>query len=384
MATVYLHIGLPKTGTSAVQNFLWNNKTVLEKYSIVYPDFNIRYPRVKALRNAHFLFSVDKSADNSQPCTDDVYTQILAQIAELGTCFDKIFLTDEALWSSKKDQPAFWEKIKADFAEKGLSLRIIVYLRRQDQFVQSLYRQKVKARATNLSFHEFFESYLKNYPLDYYSYISGLSSILGRDSLIIRVYEKQQYHGKGRNLFSDFLDIFDLSVGDGFAIDQADLNIPLDGTKLELRRILNTVSGPKDHHAILTQCFRDINSTDPHGNDNYANISFFHPEEQAAYMESFAESNSRVAREFLGREDGILFHDNKISTSAEAYHIDNDELLRDTILLYARSVQRFEKENSELKRELEKVRSELHDLKESAVLYRLKRKINHLSERKGS
>ena len=43
MPTLYLHIGTPKTGTTALQNFLPANEEVLEQHGICYPDFGFRY-----------------------------------------------------------------------------------------------------------------------------------------------------------------------------------------------------------------------------------------------------------------------------------------------------------------------------------------------------
>ena len=378
MATVYLHIGLPKTGTTAIQNFLWDNTPVLGKNGICYPDFDARYPHVKFLRNAHFLIASCKKADDSdQLVTNENYTRFMDQIAELGTHYDRIFLSEEALWSAKRNQHAFWEKIKTDFEKRGVSLRVIVYLRQQDTFVQSLYRQKVKARLTDLPFSDFLSVSMKSYPLDYYSYLKRLAAALGKENLIIRVYEKEQYHGKEHDLFSDFLDIFGLSVGDGFTIGQAALNLPLDNSKHELRRLLNKASDPRSGNTILTQSFRDIRSYAANGENSYGDVSFFRPGEQAAYLESFAESNSRVAREFLGREDGVLFRETADKILPE-YQVDNDALLKDTVLLYARSILHLEEECRALRQELQNVRSELRDVRENVVLYRLKRKLRHV------
>lgn len=35
--TCYLHIGVPKTGTTSVQNFLYTNRQVLQKQGFLYP-----------------------------------------------------------------------------------------------------------------------------------------------------------------------------------------------------------------------------------------------------------------------------------------------------------------------------------------------------------
>ena len=55
MPTLYLHIGTPKTGTTALQNFLPANEEVLEQHGICYPDFGFRYTGLGVHRNGHFL-----------------------------------------------------------------------------------------------------------------------------------------------------------------------------------------------------------------------------------------------------------------------------------------------------------------------------------------
>ena len=43
MGTIFLHIGMPKTGTSALQKFLAANRRLLEKKGFVFPDFGYVY-----------------------------------------------------------------------------------------------------------------------------------------------------------------------------------------------------------------------------------------------------------------------------------------------------------------------------------------------------
>lgn len=55
MKTLYLHIGTPKTGTSAIQIFCKDNQEALKKQGYYYPIFDFKYFNVKTVRNAHFL-----------------------------------------------------------------------------------------------------------------------------------------------------------------------------------------------------------------------------------------------------------------------------------------------------------------------------------------
>ena len=58
MPTLYLHIGTPKTGTTALQNFLPANEEVLEQHGICYPDFGFRYTGLGVHRNGHIKMSL--------------------------------------------------------------------------------------------------------------------------------------------------------------------------------------------------------------------------------------------------------------------------------------------------------------------------------------
>lgn len=396
MATVYLHIGLPKTGTTSIQNLLWDNRTLLEKHSICYPDLGFRYPHVGYLRNAHFLISSCKTDPNneSEVLVGNDYQEAMHQLENLSAKFDKIFLADEALWHAKDNQPAFWKRLIEDLDKRNLSLRIIVYLRRQDDYTQSLYCQKIKAGVISLTFDEFLDSFMRSYPLDYYAYITKLSECVGRDNLILRLYDKSQFLGEEHNLFSDFLDIFGLSFKEGFKVQPSDpnaSNASIDETQLELRRILNTLPRRDIDSVVLTQSFLDIMRF-PSYEDN--RITLFPPGKQGAFYERFADSNGQLAKEYFGREDGILFLGNT-DKRLDEYHMDEKILLQDTILLYAKAVCWLEEKNNSLRQELKQlhselaalrkdVHSEMRDVRENVILYRLKRKIRHLSDKKDS
>lgn len=363
MATIYLHIGMPKTGTTSIQKFLSDNEKVLEQHGICFPDFGLRYSRVGERRNGHFLskIKISNSGDFMENAAYANYQTVLTQLSKLSQSYDRIILSDEGLWRNKGDSPAFWKKFKGDLGEKGLSLRVLVYLRRQDNFVQSIYRQKIKRFKTNLSFHSFLEDFNEVYPLDYYSYMNMLSDCIGRENLIIRVYEKEQYQGEAHDLFSDYLNIFDLSLSDGFEIKEQACNLSLDDTRLELRRALSPLPKPYKDKVLMNALYSfPEDEPSPEGS---IKTSFFKPGEQSAYLNNFSESNARLAKEFLGREDGALFYSNKGMDDPE-YSVDTEALIAETIFLYGRSVQLLEEE--------------VKALREDVLFYRLKRKLRHI------
>lgn len=370
MATLYLHIGIPKTGTTALQNFMAQNQEALQQHGICFPDFGYRYPRIGIYRNGHFLISAYITEDNQKFSNrpGNEYEEGLDKVAELAKEYDKIILTDEAVWKGSRNRPDFWPQLKDDLEKRKIDLRIIVYFRRQDLWIQSFWSQKVKT-GSGLTFHEFIASMRENnYPMNYYEYMNMLSDIFGKEALIIRVYEKGQYRGKEKTLVSDFLDIFGLTLDDSFVIKEKIYNTTLTGNPLEMRRLINTLPGSRDQKAILTHNIPKPQNPKPSANSTDS-FSWFTPQEQRAYLEQFAESNSKVAREYLGRQDGHLFYEEIEELPQPA--IDEKAMLRDTICLYGKVILEQQETIKELKGDIKKLR-------EDVLWFRLKRKARHL------
>lgn len=394
MATVYLHIGLPKTGTTALQNFFSKNGKALEQNSACFPDFNLRYVRadqqfrVAYVRNAHFLVKAWESLVTPTP--NKTYLSVLDQLGELGKRYDKIILSDESLYFFGEKFPGSWPVLKADLEKKGLTLCVIAYLRRQDSFAESYYRQMVRVAVTELSFSEYQDAFRDKYKLDYDAYMNYLSGVIGRENVFFRVYERGQFHGEEQTIYSDFLDVMGLSLKDGFVIKKEIYNTAPDDSLLELRRILNHLPDPDRYNQLLMNGYRAI-LRDRAAEGVPQKTTFFGPGEQAAYLEDFAESNSRFAKEYLGREDGTLFYDSGDEGLPE-YQVITEDLLRDTILYYAKVAELLEEQNNALRAELKdmraewkdsrnSLRAELKDVRECVFFYRLRRKYRYLKEK---
>lgn len=334
MSTLYLHIGPPKTGTTSIQNFLWDNRGVLETHGICFPDLGYRYPDIDFRRNGHFL--VRNKPSEGQEVSH--FEEGLGKIEELARQYDSIILSDEGLWKDGYRKKRFWTRLAKGLKEKQLDLRIIVYLRRQDLWVQSFWAQKIKVGKTALGFQEYLRFIRESgYPLDYCAYMDLLSGWFGKEALIIRIMEKEQFRGAEHTLLSDFLDIFGLSLSDGFTEQQKIYNPKFSGTYLELKRILNRLPWFSETRGnIFNGSLLKVQELNPF-HYNPEEHSFFAPGEQQLFRDSFAGSNSRLAGEYLGRENGILFEE--AAEDPPSMAVTDQDLLRDTILVYGNVIQ---------------------------------------------
>jgi|GEM_PF-6632034 hypothetical protein len=133
---IILHIGLTKTGTSSIQRFLSERVELLYNRGLIYPQsgrarfgatahHNLAYELLDDSAEVHGRFLPERGG----------WADALAEIDKTGTGI----ISTEAL--SKLDEPQIG-RLKTVLA--GRSVRIVVYLRRQDLRLHSHYNQRAR------------------------------------------------------------------------------------------------------------------------------------------------------------------------------------------------------------------------------------------------
>jgi hypothetical protein len=151
--TLYLHIGTPKTATSSIQKYLDINRAALEQRGCCFPSSLHRYPYINPRRNAHFMTITLQREDGSRDREQElrILREGMEQVNGLFQQFDNVILSDESLWRalahSRSDVMPF---LKKEAQNRGYQIKIIVYLRRQDDLIVSLWNQRIKRNAPHL------------------------------------------------------------------------------------------------------------------------------------------------------------------------------------------------------------------------------------------
>ncbi|OPJ61431.1 hypothetical protein [Clostridium oryzae] len=308
MSTVYLHIGTPKTGTSAIQYFMAGNRKLLESKGYCYPDLGMSFPGIGYNRNAHFLVQkiYDEKKNRLVGKEEELVAKGLDKISEIAKRFSNIIISDEGIWNGGGAKEEFWKNLERQLEDRKIDLKIIVYLRRQDLFIQSYWAQLVKETWT-LSFDEYISNgRYKNCALDYSAYLNRIANVIGKDNIIVRVYEKQQYRGTNNSIISDFLEAINLQLTDEYQNMDKVYNVSLSGSPLEVKRILNHMPEYKNKFNFIVPLLAEV-QTEMLQNVGFKECKYFSYDEQLKFLEQYAEGNSSVARDYLKRENGILF-----------------------------------------------------------------------------
>lgn len=335
MATLYIHIGTPKTGTSSIQNFLFENQQALKKYGVSFPqmDFGSMKGKYKFRRNGNFLvYKSELSGEEREKKEEEqwVYRQGFDVLKKEAETANKIVISDEAVWYRQNSRDAFWQKVREEVEAAGCELKVVVYLRRQDLFAQALWNQSVKNVVRD---SRKFQKYLKSKALasnnlDYYKTLSDIAGCIGKENLIVRVFEKDIFLRSKEGIYRDFLEAIGEDMHKEYILPQENQNERLDGNFIEIKRLMNQVPEYKE----MLVDFIDWPIQRASSLRKPEKVSYFGYEEQLKYLQQFEESNRLVAKEFLDKKNGVLFGD--AVEKLPKWEINPDTMYQDIILLF--------------------------------------------------
>jgi hypothetical protein len=291
---VILHVGTWKTGTKALQKFFALNRRELERQGIHYP-LTPGAPYMEGL-NQTYQNRVGTSGGT------DRHQRLLALAKDVhASACDTCLISHENICNLAR--PELLEFVSCF---SGCAIRVVLYLRRQDSYAESLYNQHVKAGATFPgTFDEHFARYRERY--DYRRMILKLAALFGEQHILVRPYEQEQFHGG--TIFADFMHhVLGQEVAGRYLLPERDQNARLDRDALEFKRIINGLDGAKQEKLQIGKLLiRYCEEADPRIREAFQPHALLSPEQRIQLLQGFAEDNAWIARTCLGRADGALF-----------------------------------------------------------------------------
>jgi len=307
--TIFVHIGLNKAGSSSIQRLCHLERALLRKHRLDYPDIGIH-------DSAHYGISkllINQPTQVAAAVADDLRSALHSAI----TGDTNVLLSSEYLFLATNDEVLRVKEFLADFDTEK---KIVVYLRRHDLWIASLFNQALKSTPVFKPWHSDIRDYTI-YLLGNSSFETRYSVILdrwaaqfGASNMIVRPFEQKQFR---MDDFSwDFLGNIDMELPallkeQGIAPVVANPSLP--------EHLLRTISyvkasgtDNKTKNAITSLLIRSECAAVAarHVKPPWDSRSFVLPPYlRKAIVDLFAADYKYIAETYVGANDGVLFRE---------------------------------------------------------------------------
>ena len=252
MNRVFIHIGLPKTATSSIQSFLYENSAFLDQHGYHYLQTGLNH-NLKCHHDMVWKLGLHKGPSYVEEDIDKYQQEVLDSLrAEVANNLEKdLILSSELLTfigDFKQLQPVL------DIFE-GKEIKYILNLRRQDRFLESLYQQVVKDGVES-TFEEWFHHSrgIANYNV----LLNKLLQITTKENVIIDIFDARipNLHPTVNFLVSLG---FDKEYLQGFNIENIRENESLSREQIDKLQASNILN-PNLRFALMQE-FAEVNSS---------------------------------------------------------------------------------------------------------------------------
>jgi len=321
---LFLHIGMQKTGSTSIQDACRVNRAPLAAAGLLYPRTPGDKNHIKLT-----LFAWDGGKTNRLPLAAGVgdpekYRRFKSEFvdnlgAEIGRekC-SSVILSNEHLSSRLKD-PVQLERLAVALRSIARKITVVVYLRPQHELAISSYSTKVKGGSVRpMRFPRHDQAFYFNYEW----MLSLWADAFGERNLVVRIFDRSELIGD--DIVKDFFDTIGHAIPTGFVFSDA-RNPSLDTKTLEFLRAFN-------EHLPAFQA----GEANPERGDIIPAMeaiakggTIWLPKEQLrAFADLFKVSNANVARQYLGRSDGVLFKTLNFDRGGEPERLTVDDAIR--------------------------------------------------------
>jgi hypothetical protein len=287
---LYLHIGTEKTGTSSIQEFMRANRALLQTRGVVYPRSpgDINHIGLAALGQDRDRGELWEKLGITSIAGRDRYRIQLAN--DLSTElrekeYGRAVMSNEHC-SSRLLSGEEVSSLRNFLSSLFSRIRIVVYLRRQDDFVVSTYSTGIKSgRTTPLRLPK--ANRIRG-RYDYWDLLERWSGIFGRENIVCRKFEKESL--TSGDLLTDFLTVVGCDASAEWQ-HPGNVNSSLDARALDFLRLMNLHIMPDDRPPRLVPKLEAL-SDGP--------LIDLSPADRSELMKQVRGSNALVAETYFG------------------------------------------------------------------------------------
>jgi hypothetical protein len=313
-ADVVLHLGVGKTGTTTIQHLMRQSRPALAEHGYLYP----RTPGPVRHAKLGLYFRSDEELA-SMPAWHQLRAQsperfrrrfrrrLMAEIADAQP--DCVVFSDEALYGLSRPSVT---RLRAFVDELGGDVRLVVYLRRQDEHLTSYYQQHVKIGETRRLAEWAADDRASTY--DYARRLAYWETAMAPASLVVRRFERRAF--KDGSLEADFLDAAGIKGVEPVTLPRA--NESLDAETVEFLRVYNLylvrhageTAGLIDHRELVRRLVAHTSGP----------TLTLPGAELEAFLARWQPSNSEVAARYFGEPE--LFAGGRKEGTTAVQHLD--------------------------------------------------------------
>lgn len=314
--TIYIHIGPHKTGTTTIQNGLKNNEAILRARGVLVPKAG---KKIAAHHNLAWELLGNKAFDRSDGTWEDLLNEI-----EGSEDINKVILTSEAFSAFGMDEI---EAIKKHL--NAYQIKIIIYLRRQDQALQSLWVQQVRSISVKPIIPSFVDWLEKNdyktYNTDHYTLINMWENVLSKKAITLVPFTHETV---GKSLFEYFLSVCEVSY-DGMSTPP-NLNIsPGVKTNEAMRMIKNNIYFSKISAETWLKISKQIEVFGQSKGWNEHKLNYLDEALSAKIMAHHQESNQKISDAYF---NGKPLFEGALSTKKQVDTFTYDDFTKDEVV----------------------------------------------------
>ena len=302
MANIDIHIGTHKTASTAIQHALETaiNANVSEGW---------HYVRFGMMVASQLHGQLMKATSSVEAIVDQLRLGIEAAL-ESGENQSRGRLV--VSWEGLSGNPLVAYQNSAAIAAmlreatSEHSVRIIVYLRRQDEFIESMYTQTIHEVGSD-SFDHFFADFNANGILDYDAFLRSYECMFGFENIIVRSYHAAAKAG----MIADFGGV----IGSKLLNDHRSTtrrNRSYSRVAIEIARSLNDQLTTEQQKRLR----QALQNASPRRTGESLNL--FSQQQRKEYLQRCADSNAAVASKYFGGDVTSLFPIETEATHLEA------------------------------------------------------------------
>ncbi|EAH7242188.1 hypothetical protein ELL53_08130 [Campylobacter coli] len=330
--TAYVHIGTEKTGTTSIQEFLYINKSIIQKqnyffaqsigiknhWDLAFLGYSLNKKDSYILNNSLWNFQAIKQHKKN----------IFSKIKDEVKFNHKIIFSSELL-QSRLTRKREIVKLYTFLKKLGFTnIKVICYIRDANEMLRSLLSEAIKwEEIDSFELKEEKEEYKLGYKKNLFHFhhicnhkqtLQWWGEVFGKENLIVRLFDKNEFY-QG-DLLKDFIHSIGLEWDDEFIIPPKQ-NESLDLLGIDLLRRINKFlplfcnnarnifRGDLHHFAV-----KHFTSKDSH-------LKFQPPKEVVqSYIDYFEESNEWVRKEFFPHKER-LFSKKDLTDYKENYEL---------------------------------------------------------------